>query len=177
MNKKLFFLVISLCILTIVVSQTFIDLIETDMAYTWTVRYFTLPILIISVIVSYFTYFRTIRRFEKREYRSLFLTKLRSISRIFMLTVGLTLIFSFTSFSLITLTNTYLGKRQTIVVQGRVIKTHSSTKKFRTSYFITLKDEQLNRNIDLQVGRSYAIGETFTKKMNIGYWGLLYTDN
>ena len=177
MNKKLFLTVISLCILLIIWSRISIGLIETDLAYSWTIRYFVLPISIISAFISYFTYFRTIRQFEKKEYRSLFLTQLRSIFRVITLTAGLTLIFSFTSSSLIVLTNTYLGEQKTINVQGSVIKTDASTRKFRAHYFVTIKAKQLNRTIDLQVDRPYTIGEPFTKKMKIGYWGLLYSDD
>jgi len=177
MNKKLFFTVISLCILLIIWSRVSIDLIEPDLAFSWTIRYFVLPILIISAFISYFTYFRMIRQFEKKEYYSLFLTQLRSIFRVITLTAGLTLIFSFTSLSLILLTNTYLGEQKTINVQGSVIKTHASTRTIRTHYFITIKAERLNRTIDLQVVRPYAIGETFSEKMKTGYWGLLYSDD
>lgn len=177
MNKKLFLTVISLCILLIIWSRISIGLIETDLAYSWTIRYFVLPISIISAFISYFTYFRTIRQFEKKEYRSLFLTQLRAIFRVITLTAGLTLIFSFTSSSLIVLTNTYFGEQKTIKVQGSVIKTDVSTRKFRTHYFITIKAEQFNRTIDLQVGRPYTIGEPFSQKMKIGYWGLLYSDD
>ena len=70
-----------------------------------------------------------------------------------------------------------MGEQKTINVQGKVIKTDASTRKFRTHYFITIKAEHFNRTIDLQVDRPYTIGAPVTKKMKIGYWGLLYSDD
>lgn len=70
-----------------------------------------------------------------------------------------------------------MGEQKTINLQGSVIKTHASTRTIRTQYFITIKAEQLNRTIDLHVARPYAIGETYSEKMKIGYWGLLYSDD
>jgi hypothetical protein len=65
--QTIFYVIIGLCILTIVLSFTSFDFIEIDTATSWTMKYFALPILIVLTPSSYFIYTRFIRQHEKKE--------------------------------------------------------------------------------------------------------------
>jgi hypothetical protein len=172
----IFFAILGLCILTIVLSFTSFDFIEVDTATSWTMKYFALPILVVMTPSCYFIYLRFIRQQEKKEYKSKIWTQLRTIFRIFILTLGMTAIFIGTTLSLIILTNAYIGDSKTINLNAKIVEYYTLTSKGRTRHYIKIQDEQLHRIIDLKVQGPYQVGQTFNKTMQIGKWGLLYSE-
>ena len=175
--QTVFYILLGLCILTIVLSFTSFDFIEVDTALSWTMNYFALPILIIMTPTCYFIYLKIIRQqHEKKEYKSKVWTQLRTVFRIFILTLAMTGIFIGTTLSIIILTNAYIGDSTTINLNAKIVDYYTLTSKGRTRHYIKIQDPQLDRIIDLQVQGLYQVGQTFNKTMQIGKWGLLYSE-
>ncbi len=173
----IFFAMLGLCILTIVLSFTSFDFIELDTATNWTMKYFALPILIVMPPSCYFIYLKFIRQHETKEYKSKVWTQLRTIFRILILTLALTGIFIGTTLSLIILTNAYIGDSKTINLNAKIVDYYTLTNnKGRIRHYIKIQDPQLDRIIDLKVQGPYQVGQTFSKTMQIGKWGLLYSE-
>ena len=174
--QAIFYVIIGLCILTIVLSFTLFDFIEVDTATSWTMKYFALPILLVMIPSCYFIYSKFIRQHETKEYKSKMWTRLRTIFRIFILTLAMTGIFIGTSLSLIILTNAYVGDSKTINLNAKIVDYYTMTSKGRTRHYIKIQDQQLDRLIDLKVQGQYQVGQTFNKTMQVGKWGLLYSE-
>ena len=174
--QTIFYIIIGLCILTIVLSFTSFDFIEVDTATSWTMKYFALPILIVMSPSCYFIYLRFIRQHEKKEYKSKIWTQLRTVFRMFILTLAMTGIFIGTTLSMIILTNAYIGNSRTINLNAKIVNYYTLTSKGRTRHYIKIQDQQLARIIDLKVQGQYQVGQTFNKTMKIGKWGLLYSE-
>lgn len=85
-------------------------------------------------------------------------------------------IFFATTLSMIVLTNAYIGNSKPINLNAKIVDYYTLKSKGRTRYYIKIQDQQLDRIIDLKVDRPYQIGQTFKKTMQIGYWGLLYSN-
>lgn len=174
--QTVFYILIGLCILTIILSFTSFDFIEVDTATGWTMKYFALPILIVMTPSCYFIYLGFIRQHETKEYKSKIWTQLRTIFRIFILTLAITGIFIGTTLSMIILTNAYIGDTKTINLNAKIVDYYTLTSKGRTRHYIKIQDQQLDRIIDLKVQGPYQIGQTFNKTMQMGKWGLLYSE-
>ena len=174
--QAIFFTIIGLCILTIVLSYTSFDFIEVDTAISWTMKYFALPILIVMIPSCYFIYFRFIRQHEIKVYKKAIWTQLRSIFGIFILTLAMTAILIGTTLSLIILSNAYSGDSKTINLNATIVDYYTLTNKRRTRHYIKIQDQQLDRIVDIKVQGPYQVGQIFTKTMQIGKWGLLYSE-
>lgn len=171
-----FYIVIGLCISTIVLSFISFDFIEIDTAVNWTMKYFALPILIVTASSCYFIYLNFIKRHEKKEYRNKIWSQTRTIFRVFSLTLGMTIIFIATSLSMIILTNAYLNDNKTINLNAKILDYYTSTGKGGTRHYIKIQDQRLDRIINLKVEHPYQVGKVFSKTMKIGRWGLLYSE-
>jgi hypothetical protein len=145
--KAVIYILIGLCILSIVISFASFDFIEVDTAISWTMKYFALPILILITPSCYFIYYKLIRQHEKKEYNSKVWTQLRTIFRIFIMTLAMTGIFIGTTLSIIILTNAYLGDSTTINLNAKIIDYYTLTSKGRTRHYIKIQDQQLERII------------------------------
>jgi len=156
-----------------VLSFTSFDFIKVDTAVSWTMEYFALPILIVIAPSCYFIYLRFIRQHETKEYKFIIWTQLRTIFRIFILTLAMTGIFIGTTLSMIILTNAYIGNSKTINLNAKIVDYYTLKSKGRTRHYIKIEDQQLDRIIDLKVQGPYEVGQTFNKTMQIGKWGLL----
>lgn len=174
--QTVFYIIIGLCILTIVLSFTSFDFIEVETATSWTMKYFALPILIVMTPSCHFIYLRFIRQHETKEYRSKIWTQLRTIFRIFILTLAMIELFIGTTLSMIILTNAYIGNSRTISLNAKIVDYYTLTSKGRTRYYIKIQDQRLGRIIDLKVQGPYQVGQAFNKTMQIGIWGLLYLE-
>lgn len=174
--QAIFYVIIGLCILTIVLSFTSFDFMEVDTATNWTMKYFALPIFILMIPGCYFIYSRFILQHERKEYKSKIRTQLKTVFKISILTLAMTGIFIGTTLSLILLTNAYTGDSRTINLNAKIVEYYTLTSKGRTRHYIKIQDEQLDRIIDLKVQGPYHVGQTFNKTMQIGKWGLLYTE-
>ena len=173
--KTIFYIVLGLCILTIILSATSFDFVEVDTAISWTMKYFALPILLIMIPTCYFIYLKFIIQHETKKYKSKVWTNLRTTFRIFILTIAMTGIFIGTTLSLIILTNAYLGDSKQINLNAKIVDYYTTRNKGRTKFHIKIQDVQIDRIVELQVDKPYIIGEQFSKPMNIGEWGLLYS--
>ncbi|GAB3222169.1 hypothetical protein GCM10027454_15550 [Algoriphagus aestuariicola] len=162
--------------LIIILSFTSFDFIEIDTAVGWTMKYFTLPILIVMAPSCYFIYLRFIRQHEKKEYERKIWTQLRTVFRIFILTLGMTGISIGTTLSTIILTNAYTGDSRSVNLNAKIIDYYTLTSKGGTRHYIKIQDQQLDRIIDLKVQGPYQVGQTFKKTIQIGKWGLLYSE-
>lgn len=171
-----FFIIIGFCILIIILSFTSFDFIEVDTATDWTMKYFALPILIIMTPTSYFVYLKFIRQHETKEYKSKIWTRLRTIFRITILTLAMTMLLTVTVLSSIILTNAYIGESRTINLNAKVVDYYTLTNREQTRHYIKIQDQQLDRIVDLKVFEPYLIGQQFKKTMRIGKWGLLYSE-
>ena len=174
--QTVFFIILGICILTIILSLTSFDFIEIDTATNWTMKYFALPILIVMTPSCYFIYLKFIRQYETKEYKSKTWTQLRTIFRIFILTLAITGIFIGTTLSIIILTNKHIGYSKTIILNAKIVDYYTLRSKGRTTHYIKIQDQQLDRIIDLKVQGSYQVGQTFNKTMQIGKWGLIYSE-
>jgi hypothetical protein len=175
--QAIFYLILGLCILTMVVSFTSYNFIELDTAVSWTMKYFALPILILMIPSCYFIYLRFIRQHETKEYKSKIWTQLRTVLRIFILTLATTGILIGTTLSMIILTNAYIGDSKTINLNAKIVDYYTLTNNKGTiRHYIKIQDQQLDRIIDLKVQGPYQVGQTFNKTMQIGKWGLLYSE-
>lgn len=174
--QAIFYTAIAACILTMIIAFTSFEFIEVDTATSWTMKYFALPILIVTAPSCYFIYLGFIQQHETKEYKSTIWTQLRTIFRIFVLTIALTSIFIGTTLSVIILTNAYIGDSKTINLNAKIVGYYTLTSKGRTRHYIKIQDLQLDRIIDLKVRGPYQIGQAFNQTMQIGKWGLLYAD-
>jgi hypothetical protein len=156
---------------------TSFEFVEVNTATNWTMKYFALPILIFMVPTSCVIYLSFIRQLETKEYKSKIWTQLRTIFRIFILTLALSGIFIATTLSMIILTNAHMGKSRTINLNAKIVDYYILKRKGLIKHHIKIKDKQLNRIIDLQVEEPYHIGQKFNKTLQIGKWGLLYSKN
>ncbi|MPN56882.1 hypothetical protein SDC9_204575 [bioreactor metagenome] len=152
------------------------DFIEVDTATNWTMKYFALPILIIMIPISYFVYLKFIRQHEKKEYKSKVWTHLRTIFRITILTLAMTMLLIGTVLSSIILTNAYLGDSKTVSLNANIVDYYTTKNRGRTNYYIEIQDQQLDRIIKLKVYEPYQVGQQFNKTMKVGKWGLLYSE-
>ena len=173
--KIIFFIILGICILTIVLSATLFDFVEVDTAVSWTMKYFALPILIIMIPSCYFIYLKFIIQHETKTYKSKAWTNLRTIFRIFILTIAMTGILIGTTLSLIILTNAFLGDSKKINLNSDIVDYYTTTNKGRIKFHIKIQDNQIDRIVEIQVDKPYVIGQKFTKTMYIGMWGLLYS--
>lgn len=85
-------------------------------------------------------------------------------------------IFIATTLSIIILTNAYIGDSKTINLNAKIVDYYITRSKGRTRHYIKIEDQQLDRIIELKVQRPYNVGQTFNKTMQIGHWGLLYSN-
>jgi len=169
-----FYAICFLCILIIIAPHFIFEYIEFDPAMDWVAKYFALPILLVMAPLSYYMYFAYIIQREKRQYTSKFWTNLRSIFRIVTLVFGLSMICCGVVMMLIFLTNAYPYGGRPIMVHDEIVNVHSSENRGQRNYFIKIIDKRFNRQIEFEVGPGYHVGDTFTKKMEVGRWGLLY---
>lgn len=168
-----FYSVIGLCILIIIIAFTSFDFIEVDTASNWTMQYFALPILVTMTFTCYFLYLKFLRQYE-REYKSRVWTSLRTIFRIFIMTLAISGILFATTLSIIILTNAYFGESKTINLNAKIVNYYTLKSYGRIRHYIKIQDQQLDRIIELKVDRPYQIGQFFNKRMQMGHWGLLY---
>lgn len=173
--QAIFYAVLGICILTIIVSFNSFEFIEVDIATGWTIEYFALPILIATAPACYFIYLRFLRYHETKEYESEFWTRMRTAFRILILTLAMSAIFFATTLSLIILTNAYFDDTKPITLNAEIVDYYSRTSKGRTRHYIKIMDKQLDRVVELKVDKPYRVGDLFSRTMNIGYWGLLYS--
>ena len=175
--KTIFFIIIGLCFLTMAYSSTSLDYIEVDIATDWTMNYFALPILITMIVSCTFIYLKFIRQFESKNYKSKLLTFGRTVLRILILTAGMTGLLIGTTHSVIILSNAS-GVNKPINLNAEIISYYWSTNsRGHVSQYIKIKDNQLDRIVELKVDKPYEIGQPFTKPMKIGKWGLLYSEH
>ncbi|MFN7910662.1 MAG: hypothetical protein ACK5QC_02490 [Bacteroidota bacterium] len=85
-------------------------------------------------------------------------------------------IFFATTLSLIILTNAYLGDSKTININATIVDYYIMKSRGRTRHYIKIQDQQLDRIIELKVQGPYKVGEVFNKTMQIGKWGLIYSE-
>ena len=171
-----FYVIIGLCIFTMILSFTSFDFIEIDTAIIWTMKYFAFPILFIVTPSCYLTYLNFIQQHETKEYESKIWMQLRTIFRTFIMAIAMTGIFIGTTISLIILTNAYIGDSKKIKLKAQIIDYYTLKSKGQTRHYIKIKEQQLDRVITLKVQEQYQIRQTFNKTMLIGKWGLLYSN-
>ena len=69
-----------------------------------------------------------------------------------------------------------MGDGRTINLNATIVDYYTSTSRGQTRHYIKIQDQQLDRKIELKVQGPYQVGEKFDKKMKIGKWGLLYSE-
>ena len=174
----LFYSIIGICILTMIISFTSFDILEVDIPFKWTMKYFSLPILVLSLPLSGIIYLAFLHSKERKNYNSKTWDYLRSFFRIITLTLALTVMFGGTTASTIILTNAYLGENKEIYIQAKIVDYYIQTNNSgKVSHHIKIQDKQLDKIVDLKVEQPYQVGQTFNKTMKIGKWGLLYSTN
>lgn len=171
-----FYTIIGFCTLTIVLSYILFDYMEAGTAMDWSIKYFALPLFIVMLPSCSFIYIRFSRPFEKKKYNSKLRVQLRTVFRISIFTLSMTLFFVGTTFSLIILTNAYSGESRAIHLNAKVVGYYTLRNKGRKRHYIKIQDQQIDRIIELKVQDSYEIGQTFNKTMKIGKWGLIYSE-
>lgn len=170
--KISFYLVIGLSILIMILPTFLLEFTDFSLAIKWTVNFFVLPILIVMIPSCSFIYLKFIKQHETKNYTTQIPTTLRSIFRIFFMTLGMTFIFSGTVVFFIILSNAYFEGSKSIDISGKIIDYSLAIR--NDKHYIEIIDNQFERIIKLQVQQSYEIGQTFEKRMYIGKWGLLF---
>lgn len=170
--KIFFYLVIGISVLIMILPTFLLEFTEFSLAIKWTVNFFVLPILIVMIPSCSFIYLKFIKQHETKNYTTQIQTTLRSIFRIFFMTLGMTFIFSGTVVSFIILSNAYFEGSKSIDISGKIIDYSLGSR--NNKHYIEIKDNQFERIIKLQVQQPYEIGQTFEKRMYIGKWGLLF---
>ncbi len=172
----IFYSIIGICILIIIISYTSFDILEVAVPFNWTMKYFSLPILLLSLPLSGFIYLTFLHSKERKKFNSKIRDNLRSVFRIITLTIGLTAILGGTTLSTIILTNAYLGDNKEINIQAKVVDYYTlRSNRAGVKHYIKIQGKQLNKIVDLRVEQPYQVGQTFNKTMKIGKWGLLYS--
>ncbi|WP_284652400.1 hypothetical protein [Flavobacterium terrisoli] len=174
--KILFFTLLTICILTVIVAFNSFDYVETNLAHEITMKYFSLPILLIMFPVCLIIYLKFLVQHEGKKYTKKIWTNVRTIFRIITLTIGMTVVLYATTLSIIMLTNDSLGENETIVLNAKIVDYYSMESSGTIRHYIKIQDPKLNRSVKLKVNKPYLIGEKFNKKMKVGYWGLLYSE-
>lgn len=170
--KIFFYLVIGLSVFIMILPTFLLEFTEFSPAIKWTVNFFVLPILIVMIPSCSFIYLKFIKQHETKNYTTQMQTTLRSIFRIFFMTLGMTFIFSGTVVSFIILSNAYFQGSKSIDISGKVIDYSLGSR--NNKHYVEIKDNQFERIIKLQVQQQYEIGQNFEKRMYIGKWGLLF---
>jgi hypothetical protein len=153
------------------------DFIELETTQIWALKYFCLPIFIVMVSCNYYIYFQFEQKYyENQVFKSKTRILLKRIITIFAYSFILTVLFTITTFSSIILTNKYFGDNKTVVINAKIIDSYSTSSKIGKTYHIIIKDQKINRLVDLKVDKKYQIGIRFNKTMKIGKWGLLYSE-
>lgn len=173
---SIFFIILGVCILTMIFSFTSFDVLEVDIPFKWTIKYFSLPILVLTLPSCSFIYLAFLHNKERNKYNSKIWDNLRTIFRIITLTIALTGILGGTTLSTIILTNAYLGNNKEINLQAKIVDYYTLTNNGgKVKHYIKIQDKQLDKIVDLRVEQPYQVGQTFNKTMKIGKWGLLYS--
>ena len=151
-------------------------ILETGPVIDWTIKYFFKPVLILMLLISTWLYVTHIKQKETRNYNKKWLTHGRTFLRIFLLTIGLSFFSLVTTYSLILITNAHLGRPHEIVaVNSTVLESgHTGGVGRVKHYYIVVAIEPLNKTVELDVRRSYEVGDTYQTTLNVGYWGLIY---
>ena len=171
----IFYLIIGFCVLIIIGSYTAFSITEVGPAVDWTMKYFALPILILTTPICWYMYMKYIWEHGTIKYKLKIWTTLRTGFNIAVLSLSMTLIFIGTMLSLIILSNAYIGESKTINLNGEIIDYSTSTSKGRTRHYIKIQDPQFDRIIELKVFHRYEVGRQFNQNIEVGNWGLLYS--
>ena len=174
--KIIFFTFFALCVFISLIGITTFDFVETDIAHDMTMKYFSLPFLIIMFPTCSIIYLKFLLQHEGKKYKTKFWTNIRTVFRIIILTFAMAALLYATTLSLIILTNAGLGESKTIVLNATIIDYHTVESKGTIRHYIKIQDPQLNRIVQLKVNRPYIVGQPFEKTMKIGHWGLLYSE-
>lgn len=174
--KIVFFTLFTICILTVIMAFNSFDYVETYIAHEITMKYFSLPILLIMFPVCLIIYLKFLVQHEGKKYSKKIWTNLISIFHIITLTIAMTAVLYATTLSIIILTNDSLGENETIILNAKIVDYYSRESSGTTRHYIEVQDPKLKRIVKLKVNKPFLIGEKFNKKMKIGYWGLLYSE-
>ena len=174
--KIIFYSFIVICVLISVFGFASYDFIETNVAHDMTMKYFSLPILIVMFPTCSIIYLKFLLQHESKKYKTKLWTNLRTAFRILILTLAMTALLYGTTLSLIILTNAELGDSKTITLNARIVDYQTMESSGTVRHYIKIQDPQINRIIKLKVNRPYVVGQTFEKTMEIGHWGLLYSE-
>ena len=136
---------------------------------------FFYPILIIASITTVVTYFKYLRKFNKKTHSKIKVA-LQDFFSVTFLTCIFAVILLALIFSVIVTSNAYLGSSEVLLIKERVIKYEPYITKWgRLRHYIEFINPTNNKIIRLEVYRKYNIDETFIKEMKIGKWGQLYS--
>jgi hypothetical protein len=172
----IFYSSLGICLLISILGFTSFDFAETNRAGDWTIKYFSLPILIVMAPTSYFIYLRFLKQYEARQYKSNLMTSARTVFRIVILTIALTGILYATTISTILITNAS-GDAKTLELHGTIVDYYTTRNRGRISHYIKIQDSQLDRILEMKVKHPFEMGQPINMKMKIGRWGLLYSEN
>ena len=138
-------------------------------------RYFLYPILILSTIGTIYLYLKYLRKLSQPT-SSKIKKRLQDIFTVSILTCVFSAILCGLTFSAIVTTNAFSGPRESTTINEPVIEYEPYTTKWgRLRHYIKFKNPNDNKIIRLEVYRKYEVGETFSKGLKIGKWGLVYS--
>jgi signal transduction histidine kinase len=138
-------------------------------------HYFLIPTLVLALIATYFLQFKYFKKIEKKMALKP-KSKFQDISvAILLLPLVFLVLYGLTLSSLIT-TNAYLGTQRIIFINQPVTEYEPFRNKAgKLIHYITFKNPIDNSVTRLNASRKYEIGEIFSKEMQIGRWGKLYS--
>ncbi|WP_116789254.1 hypothetical protein [Flavobacterium psychrotrophum] len=169
--------IIGLLICAVIIAFPFftIKYFEITPIYIIILRYFFIPICILTTIVYIFIYIKKLRKYNKPT-QSRIKRLLQDIVNMILAIFILTILFSQIVFSLVIMSNIYLpGGIKLNIDQPVIAYRKGTTKNGRVTHDIKFIDPEINDTISLAVQREYKTGEHFTKKMYRGKWGILYS--
>ena len=178
------FLIFIICAIVIMYPFMEIKYFEIYTPNAIALKYFTPFTAVLTIIFGPLFYFKKVmpidhvlKKKKKNGTISKRKEKARNFFSIFMMIAVSNMILYGLTFSIIVTTNSIFDNKKIIQVSEPVLNYYSDlTKNGRLRHYISIKSPSKDKIIDLEVDKTYQEGEIFRKKMKIGNWGILYSE-
>lgn len=138
-------------------------------------NYLIYPILITSVVLILYLYFKHLRKLNEKTNSKMkkFLQDFFSITLLSLFSSGI--LYGLILSAIIT-SNAYLKPLSSIIINEPVIEYEPYTTRYgRLRHYIKFENPQTKRPYRIEVFREYKVGEVFSKEMKIGRWNQIYS--
>lgn len=150
--------------------------IQVDTAMDFTIKYFALPIIILTIPSSYIIYYyfqnksKTNHYYQqknKHDAKSIFRVSFMSITISGVLIVGTS--------SIVLLSNEFLSQNETVCLDSKIIDSFSIKSKGSKRFYISVQDKNSNKILKFKVkNQNFQIGQELKVNLKVGKWGIIY---